>query len=372
MTTSTSMNPLQYTLIVALLTVGPGLSSAQENGHLSSLPITDGPVEVQIGFQLFDITDVNEKEETVEFEGGIYLMWMDPRQAYDPAEWGYSRDDWVPGDYSSRPRRIYQGHFAVEELFQGWRPRIDLTNGIGNRQTNNQAVGVWPDGMMAYAEHFSAKAETPFNLKRFPFDRQSVKMYFHPFFFPRSDVLLVQSDALSGTWFQDTGIADWKKSNLEFRERPLEYTLTDGDKAVYSQLVVTLDMARRPGNVLFSIIFPLLVLVSLTWCVFWMDEEATSNRVNISLVGILSVVAYYFVVLDSVPKIPYLTMMDAFMIATFLILASTVVVSIVVDKLNRAGRKSTGDRVDRVSRWAFPLGYTLVIVGIVIVYFQMD
>ena len=53
-------------------------------------------------------------------------------------------------------------------------------------------------------------------------------------------------------------------------------------------------------------------------------------------------------------------MMDVFIIATFMILAATVVMSIVVDKLNRAGRKDDGDRLDRISRWAFPLCYTLV------------
>jgi len=111
---------------------------------------------------------------------------------------------------------------------------------------------------------------------------------------------------------------------------------------------------------LFSIIFPLLILVSLTWIVFWLDEESVTDRVNISFIGILSVVAYYLVVQDSVPEIPYLTMVDAFMMATFLILAATVMISIVVDKFNRAGRKADGDRLDRICRWVFPLGYVFV------------
>ena len=103
-----------------------------------------------------------------------------------------------------------------------------------------------------------------------------------------------------------------------------------------------------------------------------MDEESISNRVNISLVGILSVVAYYFVVLDSVPEIPYLTMMDAFMIATFLTLAATVVISFVVDRLNRSGKKNKGDQVDYACRWAFPLGYAMITGLIVLIYMNLD
>jgi hypothetical protein len=64
-------------------------------------------------------------------------------------------------------------------------------------------------------------------------------------------------------------------------------------------------------------------------------------------------------------------MMDVFIIATFLILAATVVMSIVVDKLDRAGRKDDGDRLDRISRWAFPLGYTLVAAVIALVFLKL-
>ena len=101
---------------------------------------------------------------------------------------------------------------------------------------------------------------------------------------------------------------------------------------------------------------------------FWLDEESVTDRVNISFVGILSVVAYYLVVQDSVPEIPYLTMLDAFMMATFLILAATVMINILVDKFNRAGRKADGDRLDLICRWVFPLGYVFVTALIALVF----
>jgi len=346
--------------------------SAQESAHLRGLPEVDGPVYVQIGFQLIDIVDVNEKEETVDFEGAIVLRWMDPRLAYDPAELGLPDNDFVPGVYSGVPAQLYQGDFQIKELFHGWRPHINLANGIGDRQTTNIALWIWPDGMVSNIEYFHARVETPMNLRKFPFDRQSVQIFFHPFLFQRSDVVLVPSDEITGFWQQDAGIADWTRLDVEMEESPMDYSFLSGKKNIYSELVITINISRRPGHILFSIIFPLLVLVSLTWCVFWMDEESISSRVNISFIGILSVVAYYFVILDSVPKIPYLTMMDAFMIATFMILALTVVISVVVDKLNRSGRKEIGDQVDRVCRWAFPLGYVVVTALIVFAFSRMS
>jgi hypothetical protein len=184
--------------------------------------------------------------------------------------------------------------------------------------------------------------------------------------------VLIHDPNMSEIWLLDKGIAEWTKQGIEIRERTAEYIRLGGNKQYLSELVVDVNIGRRPGHIIFSIIIPLLILVSLTWCVFWMDEESISSRVNISLVGILSVVAYYFVVLNNVPNIPYLTMMDAFMIATFLTLAATVVISFVVDKQNRVGHKSFGDKIDYVCRWAFPLGYMTITGLIVVIYMDMN
>ena len=211
------------------------------------------------------------------------------------------------------PFRVYQGDFAVKEIYQGWRPHIKISNGIGDRNANHMAIGIYPDGTMVYAEYFQARAETPMDLRTFPFDNQKLEVYLHPYNYQNNEVILVYEPGMTGTWVQDQGIAEWTKQGINVREKTAEYVSAGGSKLYDSELVVDINIGRRPGHIIFSIILPLLILVSLSWCVFWMDEESIASRVNISLVGILSVVAYYFVVLDNVPAIPYLTMMDAFM-----------------------------------------------------------
>src|SRR5210317_13833 len=359
-------------LISFLLTIStPSYAGVQPGDALRMIPKpTDGPVEVRIGFHLIDITDINEPNEEIEFEGAIVLKWSDPRQAYDQFELGLA--DINQAEILARiPFRAYQGDFAVKEIYQGWRPHIKISNGIGDRSANHMAVGVYPDGTMVYAEYFQARAETPMDLRKFPFDNQRLKVYLHTYNYQNNEVVLVYEPKMTGTWIQDKGIAEWTKQGINIREKTAEYVSEGGSKQYYSELVVDINIGRRPGHIIFSIILPLLILVSLSWCVFWMDEESIASRVNISLVGILSVVAYYFVVLDNVPDIPYLTMMDAFMISTFLMLAATVVVSFAVEKQNRSGRKSIGDQIDFVCRWAFPLGYTVITGLIVLVYMNM-
>jgi len=360
-------------LITFLFTISTlSYARVQPGDELRTIPKpADGPVKVHIGFHLINITDVNEPGEEIEFEGAIVLQWSDPRQAYDPLELGLN--DMKPGEILARvPARVYQGDFAVKEVYQGWRPHIKISNGVGDRSTNHMAIGAYPDGTMVYAEYFHARVETPMDLRTFPFDNQSLEVFLHPYNYQKNEVVLVYEPKMTGTWVQDEGIAEWTKNGINITEKTAEYARFEGNKRYLSELVVALSISRRPGHIIFSIILPLLILVSLSWCIFWMDEESISSRVNISLVGILSVVAYYFVVLDNVPDIPYLTMMDAFMIATFLSLAATVVVSFVVEKQNRSGRKSVGDKIDYVCRWAFPLGYATITGLIVLTYMNMD
>lgn len=338
---------------------------------LDGPPLDPVPLEVRIGFSLVNISDVSEVDETIDLEGAIYLRWSDPRLAHDPAEVGYPPGGFTPGDDSRAPRRIYQGDFAVKELFDGWRPHIVIPNGIGDRSITKMTVGVWPDGQVEYRETFYSKVETPMDLRLYPFDRQSLEIFFHPSVYRRHELVLVPDDGLSRTWSQNMGIAEWKREAVQLAERSIEIELFDGTRYPISEFVATIDIERQPLHVLASIILPLVVLVCLTWSVFWMDEESISNRINISFIGILSVVAYYFVILDSVPKVSYLTLIDAFMIATFLVLAAAAIVNILVDKLNRRGDEQLGDRVDQVCRWAFPVSYASMTVLLVVVFYAV-
>ena len=168
---------------------------------------------------------------------------------------------------------------------------------------------------------------------------------------------------------QNIGIAQWESKGFFFAERTIEMTKLGGEKKSKSEFVATIDIKRQPMHFLFSTILPLIILVCLSWTVFWLDDETVSNRINISFIGILSVVAYYFVIQNNIPHISYLTLIDAFIITTFIILAASVIVSLVVDKLNRAGKSDIGDKIDSISRWAFPSSYLLMSVLIVVFFF---
>ena len=200
-------------------------------------------------------------------------------------------------------------------------------------------------------------AEMPMQLRRFPFDRQAFEARFEVLGFRQGQVVLVPDPTTSGTEEDGVDIAQWKLEGLRVDARTEHARYGDDREGELSVLVATLDMARRPAHMLQIVVLPLTLLVVLTFSVFWMDRESLGDRMDISFIGILTVVAYQIIVSDATPGIAYFTLMSAFLYSTYIVLAVGVVENIVVARFDRTGRAAMGDRLDRVCRWLVPLAF---------------
>ncbi|MDE4974050.1 hypothetical protein NAI33_09830, partial [Francisella tularensis subsp. holarctica] len=81
---------------------------------------------------------------------------------------------------------------------------------------------------------------------------------------------------------------------------------------------------------LLKVLIPLTFLVLAMWAIFWMDTKDLSDRLNITFIGILSVIAYQFLIEGEILDIDYLTFTDGFLLLSFSILLSTVLESLAV------------------------------------------
>ena len=98
-----------------------------------------------------------------------------------------------------------------------------------------------------------------------------------------------------------------------------------------------------------------------------MDQSSLGDRVSVSFIGILTVVAYQIVLSEILPRISYMTLMNGFLNMSFFVICASVVVNLWVGSLDRRGQSAAGDRVDRRCRWIFPLvylGLLLVVAGV--------
>ena len=339
---------------------------AQDDIFKNGMPAGNLPLEVDIGFSLIKLTDVNEREETIDFEGAIYLRWTDQRLAYDKLE--ADMPEFVKGNYDQVPRKIYHGIIPVGWKFDGWRPHVVIANGIGNRNPSDMSLKIWPDGKVEYVEVFHAKVETSMDLRKFPFDKQRLQIFLHPFLYNTDQLVLVPNENLSREWNQDFGIAEWEQNWLVLDESTFDIERFDNSIDQISQFTVTAQLERKPLHVLVNLLLPLLILVSLVWSVFWIKQDKPSDRISILFIGILSVVTFYFVIQGSVPEIDYLTLVDIHILLTFFILAGAVMITVYVSKLKEKGKTDRLNKIDRYSRIIFPIGYILISVLIYLIF----
>jgi hypothetical protein len=112
----------------------------------------------------------------------------------------------------------------------------------------------------------------------------------------------------------------------------------------------------------------MMIIVMLSWVVFWMDKSSLGDRLSVSFIGILTVVAYQMMLGETLPRIAYFTLTNGFMNASFLIMCISVVVNLRVGNLDRRELVAEGDRLDRLCRWIFPLAY----FGVLLVFLWMS
>ena len=202
----------------------------------------------------------------------------------------------------------------------------------------------------------------------FPFDGQRLEAVFEVLGFGTNEVVL-QADAETAVPAR-VRVPQWTivGTSVSIRDHLASYA---GPAGVSSTLVLSVDVQRESWFARRLVVAPLVVIVLLSFSVFWMDRASLGDRVSISFIGILTVVAYQLVTSEQLPRIAYVTLMHAFLNLSFLTMCATVVVNLVVGGLDQRGRQELGDRVDRICRWLFPLVYFSLIFTMLAVEFLL-
>jgi len=321
--------------------------NAQAKNNASGPPDSEGPVVVEVGFLLSNITAITEDDETFDFEGVLSMHWRDSRLAYDPAQTGYDE-------------LYYQGDFQFSEVFSGWWPQMMLINEAGRFDREGVMLRITPEGDVYYNEDIDGVAKSRLKLRQYPFDTQQFVAIFEVLGFDKEQVVLRADPSSSGVWedaAHEVRVPQWREPRLSTTVVEYHPIYLAGNKNPVTAFKVQIDISRDPFYTLRLVGFPVMVFVMLSWSVFWMDRSSVGDRMDISFIGILTVVAYQIMFSENLPKISYLPVMMAFMIISFLMMSATVAVNLKVASLDNSGQFEAGDRVDRYCRVIFPIIY---------------
>ncbi len=222
-------------------------------------------------------------------------------------------------------------------------------------------------------EQRNVTLETPMKLRKFPFDTQVLEAYLIAFGDSKEEVLLEVDQRVLGASEEyaevnrRVNIAQWQLVNLDLIPFSTDHRYY-ADEEEISGVRLEITMRRIPDNMIWKVILPMVILVSLMWAVFWMDIHDLSDRLNVSFIGILTIVAYQFLIDGTMPRISYFTFTDSIVLFSFVVMCLTILESLIVVSLSNRGRDVMARRVDRTAKWLFPGVFLFGLIGTYLYY----
>ncbi len=309
------------------------------------------PTQVVVGTYLIGLSRVSEPAETFptfDVEMLIDISWKDEREAFTSAD---------------LLAHTFLGEEAEEKLSEIWTPDLEIHNEIGRRETASLELIIRSDGTIEYEERFNATLHGDFDLSRFPFDSQTLDVELQSFEWDRRDLVVVQNEALTG-FYPDFQTPEWF---IVSTEALLGEQSEIRDDRPFSTYVFRIRAQRRAGHYLLRILMPLMFVMALTWSAFWMP---VGQRFRVGFIALLTVVAFHSAIAGSLPRLHYPTFADVLLTICYVFASALIGEAIWVQRIEAAGAAERAERIDRLTRWALPIGAAgALMISVVILWY---
>ncbi|KAH8261636.1 hypothetical protein KR044_012603 [Drosophila immigrans] len=114
-------------------------------------------------------------------------------------------------------------------------------------------------------------------------------------------------------------------------------TLETHHPSEYSMLMVNFHLQRHMGNFLIQVYGPCCLLVVLSWVSFWLNREATADRVSLGITTVLTMTFLGLEARTDLPKVSYPTALDFFVFLSFGFIFATILQFAVVHYFTKYG-----------------------------------
>jgi hypothetical protein len=127
-------------------------------------------------------------------------------------------------------------------------------------------------------------------------------------------------------------------------------------------VVLTLDVKRHTGFFTLKVIFPLILIVAMSWLVFWIDPSMAATQISVSVTAMLTLIAYRFSIGELVPKLAFLTRLDYFVLGSTVLIFLSLMEVVYTSYLSGAGQLEKARAVDFHARWIMPSLFVAIIL----------
>jgi len=211
------------------------------------------------------------------------------------------------------------------------------------------------------------KIKNKFNLKSFPFDKQVLKFQVIDLGYGL-DTRIIDPSIFTYKSFENflaiDDIPGWNKKS--FKIDNLAFTPVTQNEGEYNDShMVELVIERKPGYYIFKVIFPILLILLICWSVVWVDPKELEARLTITIVCLLSLIAYNFVIDSELPKLEYLTVLDWVILISYIYATIPNLLSIISFRLLKTNLP-LGNKIEKLSKKYGLSSYVFLIFFIVL------
>ena len=303
------------------------------------------PLEARVGVKIDQITDVDQQSETFSIVGRMRITWADPALAFQPE----------PGE---PPSRVLGGADFMDQMrTEGiLAPAFTIQNQQARRFAKQSLVLWGPDGQAVYLEEFTATLQAPhFDFRAYPFDHQVFFVHVLALA-PEEFVRFIPDPEFEGLG-PLLGEEEWRTVGTE-----ATVTTVEGLTGLASQRYsFALHVERERLYYVLRLMLPLLLLVAVSWANLFLDEYR--RRIDIAGANLLVLVAFNFTIGGDLPRLGYLTFLDALLSVLFLITAVMVIYNVALWRMSKNGREDQARALDwHVTIWGYPAVYVVAFV----------
>ena len=288
------------------------------------------PTPISLGMRVFDITEINDVNQTISIDIAYRMSWVDPR-------------------LSKKAGCV----LSVEDI---WFPHIIMTNSGRLFKRWPESVSVGEGGKVVYGQRMSGTFSAYLDLKYFPFDYQEVELSIIPLSWGSEKVVFENNPQFTGIRYP-LNISDWSIRGVKSEIGTVYLDSVDQKKTSYT---LTVSADRHASYYFWKILMPIALIVVMSWCVFWINPTEFGTQLGLSASSVLTMVAFIFATTGMMPVLGYFTFMDGFIATATVFVFVALLQSLITGYVASKGRSATAIRIDHASRVMFPAAFILI------------
>ena len=342
--------------------------------------------ELDIYFQAIDINQKTSKIDVsmildwayyFDETQGIYksakdnLFYKDNNGKLKSEQCVFSEEKWMKLDSAHDPARgmkfidLYKSDKNLKESSYS-------VTAYSKEVEDHKKWGWGNEGIINYSSEGIFTFNNNFDLKNFPFDKQKISIVLANRYWSMNESIVSVTDFSENflkSFAEKNNISGWNIIGYTYKYEPY---MGPNDVEYFDSLVFEIDIERKHDFYVYKVIIPIVLILMVCWSSLWISPAELESRLTITIVCLLSLIAYNFVIDKELPKLEYLTILDWIILVSYIYATIPNFISIFSHKLFVSNKKILCAKIENIGKKYGPTSYVLIVFSIIIISVNLN